>query len=50
MQGKGYSVFRLNSTVYTGTLCLFLWPTAITHQTVWIIVLQQAHSGMGEGT
>lgn len=49
MHGKGYSVFRLNSTIYTGTLCLSLWPTAINLQAVWIIARPQARSAMSVG-
>lgn len=49
MQGKGYPVFRLNSTIYRGTLCLSLWPTAINLQSVWMILRQQTSSVMSVG-
>lgn len=38
MKGEGYSVFRLNSTIYKEALCLSLSRTAIKHQIVWIII------------
>lgn len=50
MQGKGYSVFRLKSAIYTAVLCLSQLPTAIKLRGVWFITRLQAFSVPSVGT
>lgn len=45
---KATLYFRINITIYTGTLCLALLPT-INLKSVWIIVHQQAQRVISVG-